>query len=600
MLRLRWRLALTAIAATGAALLVVLALLAPGLREQAQRSTGETLWAEARLMALVVEEPLLRGASVEELDALIDAAAPDAGARITIVAPDGRVVADSAASGAALLALENHGGRREVQAALREGQGQATRRSATVGQDLLYVAVAVKRAGRVLGVARVARPLQGIAEQAAALRRPVAASSLLAFLITALLSTLLSAPVAGPIREIMAAARQFANGNLGARIRVLRDDELGELSRILNRTANRLQDRLAEHARDRARTGAILAAMEEGVLAVDQRGSVILANQALREALKEDAPVGAHYLEVVRQREVGALIERVLATGERRVLEVELRRSGRWYALGAAPFPGAEGAPHGAVLTFHDVTERRRVEQVRRDFVANASHDLRTPLTSIRGFVEALEDGALEEPQHARRFLGKIRAHADRMTALIDDLLELSRLESRELRLQVAAFEPRRLAEELLASFASVAAKKDLRLVLTDTGPARVVTDGERLRRLLENLLDNAIKYTPAGGRVELKVAPLAAEDGAVFEVIDDGPGIAAEHLSRLFERFYRVDKARSRELGGTGLGLSIAKHLAESMGASLRAESELGSGSRFVVAVPSPAEAGLAGSGPD
>jgi two-component system phosphate regulon sensor histidine kinase PhoR len=238
------------------------------------------------------------------------------------------------------------------------------------------------------------------------------------------------------------------------------------------------------------------------------------------------------------------------------------------------------------VLTFHDITERRRVERMRRDFVANASHELRTPLTSVRGFVEALEDGALQEPATAQRFLGKIRAQADRMATLVEDLLELSRLESGERPPRWEEVAAGEIAEGVVSSFADLAAGRRLRLEWHDRGAPVVVTDGERVRRMLENLVENAIKYTQEGGRVEVVCLP-AAEGGARLEVRDDGPGIAPEHLTRIFERFYRVDKARSRELGGTGLGLAIVKHLAESVGASVGVSSEPGKGSCFTIAIP-------------
>jgi two-component system phosphate regulon sensor histidine kinase PhoR len=326
--------------------------------------------------------------------------------------------------------------------------------------------------------------------------------------------------------------------------------------------------------------------MEDGVLAVDHRGVVLLANHALRKGLELGGSVGHHYVEVIRQREVGEVVQDVLRTGERHAVEVELRHLRRVFALTAVPFPGAEGTPHGAVLTFHDVTERRRLERVRRDFIANASHELRTPLTSIRGFVEALEDGALAEPRTGERFLGKIRTHADRMAALVEDLLELSRLESGERPPQWEEVPPVEIVADVVASFSGMAERKSIGLVGRDGSAPAVVTDAERLRRILENLVDNAIKYTPSGGRVEVATRP-EHDGGSVVEVSDDGPGIAPEHLPRIFERFYRVDKARSRELGGTGLGLAIVKHLAEGMGARVAVESAVGRGTRFSIVLP-------------
>jgi len=585
-LGLRARMAVTAIAASAAALLAVLLLVTPGLRRRAIAYDQEALLAEARLMARVVEEPLFRGAGSGEIDTLVDQAARDVKARVTIVAPDGRVVADSSLSGAALLAVENHASRPEIRAAFDAGSGTSVRRSSTVQQELLYAAVAVRRDGRLLGAARVARTLSDIEAQARDFRGAVVLALMIAFLLTAVLSALFSSSLAGPLHDIMDAARRFAKGDLSARIRVGRGDELGELARILNQSAGELQGRLTETARERSRTEAILLAMDDGLLAVDHRGIVVMANSALRRILETDDPLGRHYLEAIRQHEVGRVLERVLRHRERESVEVELFQLRRVFALTAVPFPGDENAPPGAVLTFHDVTERRRADRVRRDFVANASHELRTPLTSIRGFVEALEDGAIQEPERAQRFLGKIRTHSDRMAALVEDLLELSRLESGERPPAWEEVPPIEIAEDVVASFAGLAGRRHISLTHAAHAATPVVTDADRLRRILENLVENAIKYTAEGGRVEIRTSP-AAGGGALVEVEDDGPGIAAEHLPRIFERFYRVDKARSRELGGTGLGLAIVKHLAESVGASVTVRSELGHGTCFAISVP-------------
>jgi two-component system phosphate regulon sensor histidine kinase PhoR len=585
MMGLRARIGITAIAASAAALVAVLLLTLPGLRGRTSEQVAAGLEAQARLVGRLVQPALAQGADQRTLDALVDSASGDLHARVTVVLPDGRVVADSAASGAALSALENHRERPEIQQALRTGRGTSVRHSATVEDDLVYSAVAIHDGGRVIGVARVAFPLRGVREQARYLAGAVVIALVLAFAITALLSILLSSSLAGPLESVMEAARQFAAGNLDARSTVSRRDEVGELARILNRSADQLQERITEIARDRARIDAILSAMEDGVLAVDHQGVVLLANQALRASLGLRDPVGHPYVEAVRQREVGQVLEHVLKTGARKVLEAELHHLRRVYALTGVPFPGAEGTPHGAVLTFHDVTERRRLDQVRRDFVANASHELRTPLTSIRGFVEALEDGAAADPPTAERFLGKIHTHADRMGALVEDLLELSRLESGERPPVLEPVDVAEVADDVAASFAELAERKGLKLECRHQPAPTVTTDGDRLRRILENLVENAVKYTPSGGSVRIDTA---RRDGAAqVSVSDDGPGIPPEHLPRIFERFYRVDKARSRDLGGTGLGLSIVKHLAESIGATVGVTSGVGRGTRFTVVVP-------------
>ncbi|HET8644376.1 MAG TPA: ATP-binding protein, partial [Vicinamibacteria bacterium] len=279
------------------------------------------------------------------------------------------------------------------------------------------------------------------------------------------------------------------------------------------------------------------------------------------------------------------LLEAVLRTRAARTAEVEAWPLRRVFAITVVPFPETEGKATGAVATFHDVTERRRLERVRRDFVANASHELRTPLTSIRGFVEALEDGAVDEPATARRFLGKIRTHAERMASLVADLLELSRLESGERAAVVERVLPADVAEDAVASLEELARGRSIATSVRDEGAPAVEADADRLRRILDSLLENAIKYTQEGGRVEV-VCRTAPGGGALIEVTDNGPGIPAEHHSRIFERFYRVDKARSRDLGGTGLGLAIVKHLAESIGATVSLASAPGHGSTFTVAL--------------
>jgi two-component system phosphate regulon sensor histidine kinase PhoR len=585
-LSLRGRMVTTAVVATAVVLAVLLAWAGPTLERRARDDTFASLTAEARLMARVVEDALARGTPEDALDATVDAAAREVDARVTIIAPDGRVLADSVASGDELRKLENHGGRPEVVGALSGQVTRAERRSATVGAPLLYAAVPIVHGGRVAGVARLSRGLDRIEAQGRELWRTAALALVLALAATALVSLAFSASLGRSLAKLMDAAREYASGNLSARIQVTREDELGELARIINHSAAELQQRLAELARDRGRTEAILSAMDDGLLAVDYRGKVTLANPSLARAMGLASPLGRHYLETIRHPEVAALIEDVLRSGERREAEIELVYPSSTFTVTAVPFPGEAGTPHGAVLTFSDSTERQRLERIRRDFVANASHELRTPLTSIRGFVEALEDGAIDEPATAERFLGKIHTHADRMAALVEDLLELSRLESGTRAPEWAETRPAAVAEEVVASFARTAEGRGLSLRHEDSSAPAVVTDPERLRRILDNLVDNAVKYTPAGGRVVV-TTQAAPGGGALVAVRDDGPGIAAEHQERIFERFYRVDKARSRELGGTGLGLSIVKHLAESLGATISVQSEPGKGSTFTVSIP-------------
>jgi two-component system phosphate regulon sensor histidine kinase PhoR len=498
---------------------------------------------------------------------------------------NGAVIGDTSASDEALRAIENHAGRPEIREALSLGEGTNERLSNTTHESQLYVAVQIRHEGRLLGVARASLSLARIEMRARELQRSLGLALLSVLALASGLAWWLSRPLAKPMSRVLEGAQAMARGDLAKRIREDRDDEFGQLARVLNQAASGIQEQFAAATRERARFSAVLSAMEDGLLAVDHKGIVLLANDALSRSHNLAGATGTHYLEVFRQAEIGALIDEVLTSGERRTEEIDLAGSGRSFVLVGVPFPASPGEAHGAVITFNDVSERRRVDRIRRDFVANASHELRTPLTSIRGFVEALEDGGLEEPETAKRFLSRIRANADRMAALVDDLLELSRLESGALAPTLEPLDCSAVAADVVASFAKIAARKSIRLEARDAPTPLVSGDSDRLRRILEHLVDNALKYTPDGGQVTVHVAP--GDGGALVSVEDTGPGISSEHLPRLFERFYRVDTARSRELGGTGLGLSIVKHLAESMGASVRVRSKPGKGSTFEVRLP-------------
>ena len=582
MTSLRRRLALAGIITSAVALIIVLLVEGRALSADTRTETRQRLRAEARILAEALALPWSLEGPGPWVDELVDRSGRSTETRLTVMTMDGTVVGDTTASGDALRAIENHSGRPEVREALSLGEGTDERLSNTARERQMYVAVDIRRDGRLLGVARASLSLARIELEASLLQRSLGLALLSVLALASALAWFLSRPLAEPMSRILEGAQALARGDLGKRIPEGRDDEFGQLARVLNHAAYGIQEQLGATARERARFSAVLAAMEDGLLAVDHRGIVLLKNDALARSHDLAGSTGTHYLEVFRQAEIGALIDQVLKSGERRTAEIDLAGSGRSFVLVGVPFPASPGEAHGAVITFNDVSERRRVDRIRRDFVANASHELRTPLTSIRGFVEALEDGGLEETEVAKRFLSRVRANADRMASLVDDLLELSRLESGA---QPASLEPldcRAVARDVVASFAKIAARKSIALDSALAPAPEVLSDGDRLRRILEHLVDNALKYTPDGGRVTVRVA--AEGEAVLVSVEDTGPGISKEHLPRLFERFYRVDTARSRELGGTGLGLSIVKHLAESIGATVYVTSVTGQGSQFSV----------------
>lgn len=582
---LRRRLALAGILTSTLALIVVLLIQGRAVDFDTRAETRERLRAEARILAEALSVPWSVQGPGYWVDELVDRAGRSTETRLTVMSLEGTVVGDTTASGDALLAIENHASRPEVRKALSEGEGDDERLSNTAHEDQMYVAARIRHQGRLLGVARASLSLARVQTRSFELQRSLGIALLAVLALASGLAWWLSRPLAAPMSRILDGARAMARGELDRRIREDRDDEFGQLARVLNQAAFGIQEQFAAATRERARFSAVLSAMEDGLLAVDHRGIVLLANEALSRSHKLVGSTGTHYLEVFRQAEIGDLINQVLTSGERRTAEVNLSGSGRSFVLVGVPFPAAPGEAHGAVITFNDVSERQRVDRIRRDFVANASHELRTPLTSIRGFVEALEDGGMEEPETAKRFLSRIRANADRMASLVDDLLELSRLESGAQPPSLEELDCAAVAADVVASFAKIAGRKSITLSARASPVPPVVGDSDRLRRVLEHLVDNALKYTPDGGRVSVQVEPQGA--GASVSVHDSGPGIGPEHLPRLFERFYRVDTARSRELGGTGLGLSIVKHLAESMGASVLVTSVPGQGSTFAVRLP-------------
>jgi two-component system phosphate regulon sensor histidine kinase PhoR len=602
---LRARLAIAGAVASAVAIVFILLILSPRVLDDARAEVEERLLAEAHLLAESVRDGLGRNppgsrAAAEEMgaiDALVDRAARSTATRLTVMDAGGRVMGDSAASGADLLALDNHLTRPEVIAARDSGEGRAVRRGSTLSENLLSVAVPVRGPRGIVGYARASLSLGRVETRLDALHGALGSALAVAWIVAALLALLLSRALLGPLREIMEGARRFASGDLANKIRVDRDDELGELAAALNKGAATLEEQLQESERATARFGAVLEAMEDGVLALDANGLILFANEALRSMRGLVEPPRGHYIEVFRQPELASFVEAVLREQAHQTREIELIPGGKPYLVTGLPFPRQGGGLPGAVLTFHNISERREVDRIRRDFVANASHELRTPLTSIRGFVEALEDGGLDDRATAVRFLGRVKANADRMAALVDDLLEISRLDSGASPPAMEMTNLAPLVEDIGASFREVATRKGLTFAVDIGESASAFTDPDRVRRALEHLVDNAIKYTEAGGEVKLGLRGPSARDRpsesaderawVVVSVRDTGPGIALEHQQRLFERFYRADKARSREVGGTGLGLSIVKRLVEGMGARVSVESELGRGSTFLIHLP-------------
>ena len=494
-----------------------------------------------------------------------------AGARATVIDAQGKVLADSEAEPAA---MENHAQRSEFVAALKGGIGTDTRRSHTVGIPFLYVAAPVTG-----GAVRLAYPLYDVDAALARIRRHLFFGSLLAFLVALVISSIASRSIARRLHRIVQFADRIAGGDLTARIEEPSGDEIGQVATSLDKTARHLEDSFAALQTSQRQLETLLNSMQDAVIAVSADDRVQWANQTMDKLVPQHTRKNALLVETVRDPD---FLMAVRGASEARKVFTARAGSivpGRAFDVTAAPMPGG-----GAVAVLRDLTETERIEKTRRDFIANVSHELRTPLTSIQGYTETLLDSAPEN-NHSREFLEIIRKSALRMSRLTEDLLTLARVESGEQRFDIQPTVPADLLQEAVQSFREIARAQNVELKVEENATAQVGADPEAIHQVFSNLVDNALKYGASGGKVVLGARPLPG--GVEFYVQDFGPGVPSEHLPRLFERFYRVDKARSRESGGTGLGLAIAKHIVLAHGGSIRAQSELNHGSTFLFTLP-------------
>ena len=494
-----------------------------------------------------------------------------AGARATIIDSQGKVWADSEADPAI---MENHAQRPEFVAALKGIVGTDTRRSRTVGVSFLYVAAPV--AG---GAVRLAYPLSDVEAAVTRVRRHLFLGSLLAFIVALLISGVAARSTARRLYRIVQFADRIAAGDLAARIDETSEDEIGQVATSLDTTARHLEESFAALQTSQRQLETLLNSMQDAVIAVSADDRVQWANQTMDKLVPQRTRKNAPLVETVRDPD---FLTAVRGASEARKVFTARAASivpGRTFDVTAAPMPGG-----GAVAVLRDLTETERIEKTRRDFIANVSHELRTPLTSIQGYTETLLDSASDN-NHSRDFLEIIRKSALRMSRLTEDLLTLARVESGEQRFDIQPSAPADLLEEAVQSFREIARAQNVELKVEDDASAQVGADPEAIHQVFSNLVDNALKYAQSGGRIVLGARPVA--ESVEFYIQDFGPGIPSEHLPRLFERFYRVDKARSRESGGTGLGLAIAKHIVLAHGGTIRAQSDLNHGSTFLFTLP-------------
>jgi two-component system, OmpR family, phosphate regulon sensor histidine kinase PhoR len=493
-----------------------------------------------------------------------------AGARATIIDQGGKVLADSEAEAGT---MENHAARKEFMAALHGQIGSETRRSHTLGIPFLYVAAPISG-----GAVRLAYPLSDVEAATRNIRRTFLQSSALAFVVALIVAGIAAHSTARRLQRIVKFAERIAEGDLTARIAESSSDEIGQVASALDKTGRRLEESFAALQTSQRQLETLLNSMQDAVIAVGPDGRVQWANQGMNRLLQRTR-LGAPVIETVRDPDFLAAIREAGAQSIVRSARATSIIPGSAFDVTAAPMPGG-----GVVAVLRDLTETERVEKTRRDFIANVSHELRTPLTSIQGYAETLLDSA-PETNHGREFLEIIKKNAARMSRLTEDLLTLARVESGEQRFDPQPTAPGDMLREAIESYQEIARAQGVELVVEDNAPELVRADREAIHQVFTNLIDNALKYGASGRKIVLGARSKAGN--VEFYARDFGPGIPSEHLPRLFERFYRVDKARSRESGGTGLGLAIAKHIVLAHGGTIRAESDLNHGSTFLFTLP-------------
>ena len=563
------------------------------LRKLYISSLGGRMEREARLVARTVPFQL----EGIPLDALSQGLSRELCARITFIALDGRVLGDSAEPSTT---MENHGARPEVVEAIANGIGSSVRYSTTVGNDLLYRAF-LQIEGANGRVVRIAMPLDDINEAISALRQTLLIGLLIVSSLGLLLAYGFSRYLSDRIKRLMEFSREVARGSFPQNFfSTSRQDEINLLEQHLNEMSAKIRDNIQQVLAEKAKADSILRCMIEGVLVLDPKGRVLVINDQAEKMfnLPHDRDIqGASITELSRHPEMKQVIQEVLAfdfAKGRYSKEIELDE-GRWFRVNAVSLRNGQKGIMGSILVFHEISEIKRFETLRSDFVANVSHELRTPLTAIRGYVETLLSAPPANRKQSEHFLEIIERHAERLTRLTEDLLTLSDLESGRVHLSVEPLEAKYLIQRVLEVFQHRAVQKGVELVsFIEPGLPPLLGDSDRLQQLLINLVDNAIKYTPAGGRVEIQASATQTSglEGIVqLTVSDTGPGIPEKDLPRLTERFYRVDKARSRELGGTGLGLAIVKHIVQAHGGELKIDSVIQKGTTIRVYLPAQQE---------
>ena len=557
------------------------------LEENSLQEIKASLINQAHLVVAQVSQDALKKENAHLLETLVETLSSKIKCRLTIVNNQGGVLADSEKSESDVLKMESHSQRPEIKTALTDAIGEEVRYSSTLKMDMLYVALPLQDKGQIAGVVRLALPLTNVQKILFSVRKAIFLSLLFALGLAFVLGSVLTRATIKPINKIIHASRRFSAGDFNHKILVDSQDEIGELASTLNKMAEGLEAKIKEVEIQNQQLKAILETMVEGIIVTDKASHIISINPTVEKIFnitKIDVE-GKLFLEVIRNNDIAEITNNVLENGQFVSRELSLIWPvQRIFKIDASPI-FQEGIVSGCLLVIHDITEMRRLETMRRDFVANVSHELKTPLTSIKGFVETLLEGALQDKENSRHFLQIIQDHANRLDNLVSDLLDLSHLESQEIKLDTQKFNLKKLVDDALAGFNSQLKKKSIKAENILSESLFIQADKDKIGQVLTNLIDNAIKFNRENG--SLKIYSHDLDNKIRITVEDSGMGIPPKDIPRIFERFYRVDKARSRELGGTGLGLSIVKHIIELHGGSVGVESTEGLGSKLWLCLP-------------
>ncbi|GER65971.1 PAS domain-containing sensor histidine kinase [Weizmannia acidilactici] len=507
--------------------------------------------------------------------------------RITIIDTNGKVLADSDDDPAK---MENHASRPEFKQVVyqHKSSGEAIRFSHTLGYNMMYVAKPLKENGKTTAVVRISIALDRIDTVLERLWFSLAVAMVLAFLISGWISYIMARKFTRPIEASIEVSNRLIEKDYDSRVHVKTSGELLQLTKAINNLAHNLKQQMDEIKENQQRLTAVLENMDSGVMLIQTSGRIMLVNRAMEEmtGISSGQLIGKRHIEAGKSFGLSQLIDRSLKTGERFHDEVHLYfPKERILDAHIAPYVGENGELRGVVAVLHDVTETRRLEQIRSEFVANVSHELKTPITSVKGFAETLLDGAMYDEKTCREFLQIIYEESDRLHRLISDILDLSKIEQHRIPLKTEKLNVVDVVMETVNTTRKRIEKKQLELILPEQKAVMMEADKDRLQQIILNLVTNAIAYTPEKGRIEIRLEERESELDLI--VSDTGIGISKKDLPRIFERFYRVDKARSRQSGGTGLGLAIVKHLVESYHGKIHVESEEGKGSTFTVTLP-------------